>query len=65
MQINSFDRLSDEDSIKKSVADYELNYKETITDYKEQITMLLNTYNTNEQNEIISIYEEIENFNKI
>lgn len=65
MQINSFDRLSDEDSIKKAVADYELNYKETITDYKEQITMLLNTYNTNEQNEIISIYEEIENFNKI
>ena len=65
MQINSFDRLSDEDSIKKAIIEYESNFKEDIKDYKEQITNLLNTYNQNEKNEIISIYEEIENFNKI
>lgn len=65
MQINSFDRLSDEDSIKKAIIEYESNFKEDIKDYKEQITNLLNTYNQNEKNEIISIYEEIETFNKI
>ena len=50
MQINSFDRLSDEDSIKKAIIEYESNFKEDIKDYKEQITNLLNTYNKNEKN---------------
>lgn len=65
MQIPSFERLSDEASIKLVIEDFEKQLKNTKLKEQEQLNKLLEKYKTEEQQEIISIYKEIETFNKI
>lgn len=64
MQIPSYERLSDEASIKLVVDKFEKELKNTKLKEEEQLTKLLSNYKIEEQQEIISIYKEIVEFTK-
>ncbi len=64
MQIPSYTRLSDEESIIKIVTDFESKLKETKLDEQGQLDILLDNYKPEEKIEVISIYKEICEFCK-
>lgn len=64
MQIPSYERISDEESIKRVLSSFEKQLKNTKLKEENQIEKLLSNYKIEEQQEIISIYEEILEFCK-
>lgn len=64
MQIPSYERISDEESIKRVLNSFEKQLKNTKLKAENQIEKLLSNYKKEEQQEIISIYEEILEFSK-
>lgn len=64
MQIPSYNRLSDEDSIKISIDNFENELKNTKLKEEEKIEKLLNKYKSEEQEQIKAIYYEIVEFSK-
>lgn len=64
MQIPSYNRLSDEDSIKLVIEKFENTIKENKISKDNQLNELINNYKPEEQQEIISIYNEIVEFSK-
>ena len=65
MQVTSYNRMSDIESIKITINNFENILKGTKLKEQEQISKLLSNYKSEEQKEIISIYKEIIEFNKI
>ncbi len=64
MQINSYERLSDEDSIKLIINNFEKSLKNSKLKEAEKLDKLLSTYKVEEQEQIKSIYKEILEFSK-
>ena len=64
MQIPSYERISDEESIKRVISDFEKQLKNTKLKEEDQIQKLLSNYKKEEQQEVISIYNEILEFSK-
>lgn len=64
MQIPSYERLTDEDSIKKIVTLFEKQLKNSKLKETEKIDKLLSNYKQEEKQEIISIYNDINEFSK-
>ena len=64
MQIPSYERLSDEASIKVVVDSFEKQLKNTKLKEEEKLNKLLSNYKTEEQQDIIAIYNEIVEFSK-
>ena len=64
MQIPSYERLSDEASIKVVVDSFEKQLKNTKQKEEEKLNKLLSNYKTEEQQDIIAIYNEIVEFSK-
>ena len=64
MQIPSYERISDEESIKHVISDFEKQLKNTKLKEEDQLQKLLSNYKKSEQQEIISIYNEILEFSK-
>ncbi len=64
MQIPSYERISDEESIKRVIIEFEKQLKNTKLKEEDQILKLLSNYKKEEQQEIISIYNEILEFSK-
>ena len=64
MQNPSYNRLSDEDSIKLVIEKFENTIKENKISKDNQLNELINNYKPEEQQEIISIYNEIVEFSK-
>lgn len=64
MQISSYDRLSDEESIKLTISNFEKELKNTKLKENEKLDKLLSTYKTEEKEHIINIYETIVEFSK-
>lgn len=64
MQISSFERLSDEDSIKMTISNFEKELKNTKLKENEKIDKLLSKYKQEEQEQIINIYNSIVEFSK-
>lgn len=64
MQIKSYNRVSDEESIKMTIAEFEKSLKNTKLNESSQIEKLLKDYKIEEQKEILSIYENIVEFSK-
>ena len=62
MQIPSYTRLSDEESIKMVIENFENKKKESKLKDKELLNELLNNYNEDSKKDIISIYNEILEF---
>lgn len=65
MQISSYERLSDEDSIKIVVDNFEKNLKNSKLKENEKIEKLLLAYKNEEKEQILLILKEIVIFNKI
>ena len=59
MQISSFERLSDEDSIKMTISNFEKELKNTKLKENEKIDKLLSKYKQEEKEQIINIYNTI------
>lgn len=64
MQIPSYERLSDEASIKVVVDSFEKQLKNTKLKEEEKLTKLLSNYKAEDQQNIISIYNDIVEFTK-
>lgn len=64
MQIPSYERLTDEDSVKKIVTLFEKQLKNSKLKETEKIDKLLSNYKQEEKQEIISIYNDINEFSK-
>lgn len=64
MQIPSYNRLSDEDSIKLVIENFENEIKSNKTKTEDQLNQLLKNYKPEDQQDIISIYNEIVEFSK-
>lgn len=64
MQIPSFERISDEESIKRVINDFEKKLKNTKLKEEDQLQKLISNYKKEDQQEIISIYNEILEFSK-
>ena len=64
MQISSFERLSDEDSIKMTISNFEKELKNTKLKENEKIDKLLSKYKQEEKEQIINIYNSIVEFSK-
>ncbi len=64
MQINSYERLTDEDSIKLVISNFENELKNTKLKEEEKLDKLLINYKEEEQNQIKLIYKEIVEFSK-
>lgn len=64
MQIPSYERISDEESIKHVISDFEKQLKNTKLKEGDQLQKLLSNYKKSEQQEITSIYNEILEFSK-
>lgn len=65
MRIKSFNHLTDEESIKLTISQFEKQLKNSKLKEKDQIDKLLASYKTDEQEQIKTIYQEITSFNKI
>lgn len=64
MQVPSFERLSDEDSIKMTISNFEKEIKNTKLKETEKLDKLLSKYKQEEKEQIISIYNSIVEFSK-
>lgn len=64
MQIPSYERMSDEDSIKKVINDFEKQLKNTKLKENDKVDKLLSEYNNESKQEIKEIYNEINEFLK-
>ena len=64
MQIPSYERISDEESIKIVIADFEKKLKNSKLKENEKIEKLLSNFQTKEKEEIIKIYTDIKEFIK-
>lgn len=64
MQIKSYNRISDEESIKMTIAEFEKSLKNTKLNESSQIEKLLKDYKIEDEKEILSIYENIVEFSK-
>ena len=64
MQVSSYNRLSDEDSIKYTIDLFENTLKAAKVKTEDQLSKLLSKYKPEEQQEIITIYNEIVAFTK-
>ena len=64
MQILSYERISDEDSIKQTISNFEKELKNTKLKENEKLDRLLSTYNFEEKEHIINIYDTIVEFSK-
>ena len=64
MQVPSFERLSDEDSIKLKISDFEKELKSTKLKDNEKLDKILKNYKTEEKEHIINIYNTIVEFSK-
>lgn len=64
MQIPSYERISDEESIKIVIADFEKKLKNNKLKENEKIEKLLSNFQTKEKEEIIKIYTDIKEFIK-
>ena len=64
MQVLSYERLSDEDSIKLTISNFEKELKSTKLKGKDKIEILLNNYADEAKNEIKEIYNQIIEFLK-
>ncbi len=64
MQIPSYERLTDEESITKTIQEFELLLKNTKLKDEEKLDKLLSKYKPEEKLEIIAIYKEISEFIK-
>lgn len=64
MQIPSYNRLSDEDSIKLVIENFENEIKSNKIKTEDQLNQLLKNYKPEDQQDIISIYNEIVEFSK-
>lgn len=64
MQIPSFERISDEESIKRVINDFEKKLKNTKLKEEDRLQKLISNYKKEDQQEIISIYNEILEFSK-
>ena len=62
MQIPSYTRLSDEESIKIVLNNYENQLKNSKLKEEEKLKILLSNYKEEEQKEIINIYSDIKEF---
>lgn len=65
MRIKSYSHLTDEESIKLTISNFEKILKNTKLKEQDQINKILNNYNIKEQDQIKEIYKEIIEFNKI
>ena len=64
MQISSYERLSDEESIKMVVDNFEKQLKNNKLKENEKLNKLLTNYKPEDQQNIISIYNDIVEFTK-
>lgn len=64
MQILSYERLSDEDSIKMTISNFEKEVKNNKLKESEKIDKLLNKYKEEEKEQIKNIFKEIVEFSK-
>ena len=64
MQIKSYNRISDEESIRPTINDFEHQLKNTKLKESEQLEKLLKNYSSEEKSEILIIYENILEFSK-
>lgn len=64
MQVPSYERLSDEESIKTVINNFEKQLKNSQLKESEKLSKLLSNYKLEEKNEIIEIYSEIVEFSK-
>lgn len=64
MQIKSYNRISDEESIRLTINDFEHQLKNTKLKESEQLEKLLKNYSSEEKSEILIIYENILEFSK-
>lgn len=64
MKIKSFNRISDEESIKLTIAEFERILKNTKLNESEQIDKLLKNYRQEEQQDILNIYNDIVEFTR-
>ncbi len=64
MQVKSYTRLSDEESIKLTIEEFEKTLKNTKLTETSQLEKLLKNYKQEEQTEILSIYDTIIEFSK-
>ena len=65
MRIKWYSHLTDEESIKLTITNFEKILKNTKLKEQDQINKILNNYNIKEQDQIKEIYKEIIEFNKI
>ena len=64
MQVPSYNRLSDEESIKLIIDNFEKELKNTKLKEDEKIELLLNKYSNEDKEHIKLIYKEIVEFEK-
>lgn len=64
MQIPSYERLSDEESIKIVIENFSKQLKNTKIKENEKLEKLLSSYNNEDKTEILNIYNEIVEFSK-
>lgn len=64
MQIKSYTHLTDEESIKTIINEFEHQLKNTKLKEEEQVQKLLSKYNNEEKTDILNIYNIITNFQK-
>lgn len=64
MQIPSYERLSDEDTIKRVINNFEKQLKNSDLKKSDQLDKLLSNYKKDEKEEILSIYEDIIEFSQ-
>lgn len=64
MQTSSYNRLSDEESIRITIDTLEKSFKNIKTKTTDKLDILLSTYNNEEKSQIINIYNEINDFLK-
>lgn len=64
MQTSSYNRLSDEESIRITIDALEKSFKNIKTKTTDKLDILLSTYNNEEKSQIINIYNEINDFLK-
>ena len=64
MQVPSYERLSDEESIKRVISTFEKQLKNTELKENDKLNKLLSNYKQDERNEILENYSDIVEFSK-
>lgn len=65
MQMKAYNYITDEESIKQAINNFEKQLKNTKLKENEQLEKILSNYPKEEKEEILTIYKEIISFNKI